>query len=129
MDDRMMPPAFRYFIERQLTDWAPWYFVGEDVGDAEANAFFAEVFRTETGADFDVRLFARRQDREDFAFFAVRDGKVEDKVVTIHLSFSNRFELKSPLRHADIGQTFLQWIRDVVLVDIEEYLDDDRTFP
>ncbi|NVE00600.1 hypothetical protein [Massilia sp. BJB1822] len=125
----ILPLAYRWFLAKGLTDWEPWYFVdtpeslakGVDLG---RNRFAAQAFAAETGADFEVYLFARRQDMETFAFFAVQDGVVLDRVVSIHLSFSGRVELLNPLRVGDLGMGFTDWVGDVCLRDAAELMDE-----
>jgi hypothetical protein len=90
----------------------------------DANPLFNAQFRLETGADFDVRLFARRKDRDDFAFFIARDGKVEDRVITIHLSFAKKVELPSPLRYSQKYSTFIEWVRDIALADAVDWMNE-----
>ncbi|UMR28693.1 hypothetical protein MJ904_16305 [Massilia sp. MB5] len=129
MGEAILPLAYRWFLAKGLTDWEPWYFVdtldslgkGVDLG---RNRFAAQAFAAETGADFEVYLFARRQDRETFAFFAVRDGVVLDRVVSIHLSFAGRLELPTPLRVGDLGMSFTDWVGDVCLRDAAELMDE-----
>lgn len=91
------PLAYRWLIAKGLTSWQPWCFIDTAATLKEEPRFpqsenFARAFKAGTGADFDAYLFARRQGREDFAFFVVRNGTIEDKVVRIHLSFSNRYK-------------------------------------
>jgi hypothetical protein len=125
-----LPLAYRWFLIRGLANWQPWYFLHAPETDSVDLALsrddvFERQFKTETEPDFDVFLFARRQDMDDFAFFVVRDGAIEDRVVSIHLSFAKRFELKQPLRHSEIGQTFTQWIREVALSDVEHWISEE----
>lgn len=129
MATKYLPLAYRWFLAKELTNWQPWHFVDTDASvqhppDYSANHFAAQAFKTETAADFDVYLFARRQDMDDYAFFVVRNGVIEDKVVSIHLSFANKLELAEPLRHADVVQSFTQWIRDAVIADVEDWISD-----
>ena len=125
-----LPRIYRRIIVSGYTLWAPWYL--EDDGasvaqpaDFARNKFFQYAFRTETGADFDVYLFARRRDREDFAFFSVApDGSIEDSTYTVHLSFSGKFEFyKGALRRPASGEevTLRKWLCGT-LEDIEEDL-------
>ena len=55
---------------------------------------------------------------DDYAFFVVKDRIIQDKVVSIHLSFAKQLELKAPLQSADISTTFAKWIRSVVLPNV-----------
>jgi len=121
------PLAYRWFIAKGLTRWEPWYFLDTVETVEEAPGFaekeiFAREFKLETGADFDVYLFARRQDMDDYAFFVFRDGKIEDKVVSVHMSFAKRRELGDPLRYTAIRYTFMQWLRKEVIPDVEDWM-------
>jgi len=133
-----LPAAYRWFLLRGLTDWTPWHL--EDGADAikapvnfEHNKFFQQQCRIETGADFDFYLFARRQDREDFAFFICGpDGAVQDSTLTIHLSFSGRLEFtKAALMRPEGDElvTFLQWIRTIATDDMQEWIEDFAANP
>jgi len=128
MTDNVLPQAYRWFIAKELTNWEPWYFVDRHELQETSQSYFSDVFKNETHADFDVRLFARRQDRDDFAFFVSRNGMIEDRVVTIHLAFCNRFELHEPLRYTNVTQTFLGWIRDTALADVAEWISEEDMF-
>ncbi|QBF26398.1 hypothetical protein EXN22_12085 [Pseudomonas tructae] len=124
------PLAYRWFIHKGLTDWEPWYFCDtqaslQQAPDLGKNAFATRAFAKETGADFQVYLFARRQDREDFAFFVVRDGVIEDKVITVHLSFADKLELRERLSHAQVTQSFSQWVTEVALADALEWMSEE----
>ncbi len=130
---KYFPLAYRWFLVKGLTDWEPWYFV-DTVETVKAeprfleNQNFARAFKVETGADFNVYLFARRQDMDDFAFFIVHNGKIEDKVVHIHLSFANRLELRNPLRYTDSHFTFIQWLRKEVISDVADWMTEEDLY-
>jgi len=128
------PLSYRWFIARNLTYLEPWYFtehgkpsLGEPPSIRDNN--FARQFRLETGAAFDVCLFARRQDRDDFAFFVVEGTDILDKVVTIHLSFSQRMELKTPLKIDEATLSFTDWVRDIALPDIADWMTEEDLLP
>jgi hypothetical protein len=127
------PLPYRWFLIKGLSNWQPWYFIdtAESVQQPprfSENQNFARAFKAQTGADFDVYLFARRQDMDDFAFFVVRDGKIEDRVVRIHLSFANRLERLSPLRYSDMKLTFIQWVHDEVILDVADWMSEEDLY-
>ena len=124
------PIAYRWFLLKGLCNWEPWSFVDSiasirSAPDLSQNEFATRAFKQETGADFDVYLFARRHDMDDYAFFVVEDGTVQDKVVSIHLSFARRLELKAPLQSVDVSMTFAKWIRSVALPDVIDWMSED----
>lgn len=130
MKNNFFPISYRWFISKNLTNWQPWYFLDTSDSikkspDFAANDFAVRAFKNETGADFDVYLFARRQDMDDFAFFVVKDGVVEDRVISIHLSFAGKMELKTPLLDSDVKETFLSWIRETAIRDVENWISEE----
>ena len=72
------------------------------------------------GIGLDGELKTRRQDTDDFAFFVVRDGTIEDKVISIHLTFAKVLEVRNPLRYPAIEYTFIQWLRKEVIPDVAD---------
>ena len=132
MEENVFPLPYRWVIARHLTDWTPWHFEDDMASislapNLEKNEFARRAFHRETGADFDVYLFARRQDMDEFAFFTVTDGRLDDDVITIHLSFSNHLELRAPLEKPHLGQTrgLMKWIREVAIRDAEEWMSEE----
>ncbi len=139
MSDRRFPRAYRWLILKTLTDWEPWHFLDDANSirtppDILRSEYFQREFQIETGADYEVYLFARRQDREDFAFFVLGpNGQIEDSVVSWHLTFSGRREtfVKEPFQRPapDEQLKLLDWIRNEAIPDVEDWIsmdDDDR---
>ena len=132
MSSAKLPLAYRWFLNKGLSNWEPWYFM-ENAGattvdvDVSQEAAMARQFMIESGAeDFGVHLFARRQDCDDFAFFVVKDRVIEDRTINWHLSFANKLELKSPLRYGDLtSRSFIEWVRDTALPDVEDWMSEE----
>lgn len=127
MSPSAFPLAYRWFLARSLIDWQPWYFIDSNESiqrppDFSRYASLAREFKLETQADFDVYLFARRQDCDDFAYFVVDEGVIQDQIVTMHLSFSGRLEMKAPLTRADVKHDFTSWIRHIVVPDVQDWM-------
>ena len=127
-----LPIAYRWFLAKGLTNWQPWHFAHTTetaltTPVVPVTESFARAFKTETGADFDVCMFAQRQDMDTFAFFIVRNGIIEDNVISIHLSFARKQELQSPMKYSELQppQRFTQWIRDIALVDVEDWISEE----
>jgi hypothetical protein len=131
MSSAKLPLAYRWFLNKGLSNWEPWYFM-ESAGattvdiDASQDAAMARQFMVESGAeDFGVHLFARRQDCDDFAFFVVKDRVIEDRTITFHLSFAKKLELKSPLLYANLqSRPFIEWLRDTALPDVADWMNE-----
>jgi len=127
-----LPIAYRWFLAKKITRWQPWYFVHTKETAltnpiVAENKSFAHAFKIETGADFDVCLFARRQDMDTVAFFILKNGAIEDNVITIHLSFAQKPELRAPLLYSAMqpAQSFTQWVRKVVISDVEDWISEE----
>jgi hypothetical protein len=128
MEYRDLPLAYRWFLARGLRDLRPWYFVDAPgrLSTADELRFATRQFELETAADFEVRLFARRQDMDDFAFFVVRDGIIEDRVISTHLTFARGFDRPSPFRYAALPDLrFMRWLGEEVLTDIDEWMSEE----
>lgn len=132
--NQTFPLPYRWFLNKGLVNWEPWYFMDsrESINSRPnfaQNSELSKQFKIETGAEFDVYLFARRQDQDDFAFFIIEDGKLLDRVVTIHLSFVNKLELKQPLKSQEINKSFIDWVRTVALQDVDEWIEEENLDP
>lgn len=120
-----------------MTKWGPWYFIDDSASvlgpaDLTKNAALQEQFRLEVNAAFQVYLFARRQDQDEFAFFHVTgDGRVEDSVIRAHLSFSKRRDHFTPAQSVVHVKTMdlFQWLREVTITDLEDWLRHDEEDP
>jgi hypothetical protein len=133
-----LPAAYRWFLLRGLTDWTPWHLQDDASAakaptDFERSKYFQDQCKIETGADFDYYLFARRQDREDFAFFICGpDGQLEDSTITIHLTFSGRLEFTKGAMTRPEGAkklSFIQWVRTIATDDMQDWIEDFEAHP
>src|SRR5262245_34768357 len=107
------PLSFRWARANGLNKLTPWHFLHHDDG-----CFADAQFKRERTDLREVRTFARRQDRYDFAGFLVVEGVVTEQVVSFHPSFGsgpNSFMIRS--EHAD----FWQFVRDVVIPDTKDW--------
>lgn len=77
------PNALRWFLAQGLTTFAPWYFIEEP----DEMEFAADAFRREDVSSGNVFVFARRQDRDDFAGLELVDGRITDTVIYFHPVF------------------------------------------
>lgn len=120
----LFPPAYQRFVLSGV-DLQPWTLEDDaatvaQVPDFAREELLARQCRLETGAKFHFYLFGRRRDRDDYAFFIVRNGKIEDKVLSLHLAFTDQLELLQPLRYNSVYLSFKQWVRTVAVEDMKD---------
>lgn len=84
-DGQLMPLAFRWFVSHGLLWFKPWYF-DYDVSPLRN---VQRAFRIESGGR-DVIPFAFRQDNDDMAGFEVVEGRVTDRVIAFHPSWTEK---------------------------------------
>lgn len=85
-DGQLMPLAFRWFVVHGSIWFKPWYF---DY-DVSPGRNVRRAFRIESGGKRDLIPFAFRQDNDDMAGFEVVEGKVTDRVIAFHPSWTER---------------------------------------
>lgn len=78
------PNALRWFLWQGLHSFTPWHFVNEP----QECEFAANAFHREDVHGREVFVFARRQDRDDFAGLVIQDGIFTDTVLYFHPVFS-----------------------------------------
>jgi hypothetical protein len=120
-----------------MSTWGPWYLVDDATSiKAPANLSRHESIqnqlRREANAAFNVYLFARRQDQDDFAFFYVRsDGVVDDSVIASHLTFPsgpNHDTPTIPVDHVH-RMNLEQWLKDIAIPEMMDWLAFDEEDP
>ena len=112
------PLALRWILANGVSELRPWRFFDSNEGESAERAFAQE-----SGSVTRVKVFASRQDCDDFAGFVVEDGKVTDRVVYFHPSFngSTHTHLVNS-RHPSL----FAFLRDVVLGDTEDWCAEDE---
>ena len=78
------PNALRWFLWQGLHSFTPWHFVNEP----QECEFAANAFHREDVHGREVFVFARRQDRDDFAGLVIQDGIFTDTDHYFHPDFS-----------------------------------------
>lgn len=128
-----LPRLYRRLIADGMTTWGPWYLIDDAESilapvDMQKNGSLQRQFRMEANAGFEVYLFARRQDQDDFAFFHVdKNGVVQDSVHLSHLAFSSGPDELTPKHVVEHKhQSDLKgWLRDVAIPDMMDWFQYD----
>lgn len=126
-----LPRLYRRLIANGMTTWGPWYFIDDEASilapaDLQKSDTLQRQFKMESNAGFEVYLFARRQDQDDFAFFHVdKNGVVRDSVHLTHLAFSsgpNDLTPKHVVEH-EHKANLMGWLRDVAVPDMMDWFE------
>ena len=112
------PLALRWILANGVTELRPWRFFDSNEGEPAERAFAQE-----SGTDVRVRVFASRQDCDDFAGFAVEGGRITDRVVYFHPSFNG--SIHTHLVNSE-HESLFAFLRDVVLGDTEDWCAEDE---
>jgi len=102
-----LPIQYRWLKANGFEGFAPWYLLEEPVRDG-----LRTEYRIETGEDF--YPFARRQDCDDVAGFAVVDGQIQPAVVSAHLTWIGKREKPGFPRRAVFEDMYEWLIREVI---------------
>ena len=118
------PNALRWFLCQELVHFTPWHFFTEP---DEFN-FAAQAFAREDVSCGKVLVFARRQDRDDFAGLEIQDGKFMNRVIYFHPVFGSS-QKESPRTWNIVCEVFddvFEFVSKRVITDMKEWaLDED----
>ncbi len=79
-----IPNSFLWFTKLNLVKFIPWQIQSDLSHFSSVNLQFKKECSKRN-----VVTFASRQDMDSFAGFEVVDGKITDKILVFHLTFSN----------------------------------------
>ena len=93
-DGRDLQFAYRWLIQEGFTHFGPWHFIDDQFASDSFRAEFAkEVADPNPSPVKDFQAFAHHAACDDFAGFVIRDGRVTEGVLDVHLTWSGRVEL------------------------------------
>ena len=111
-----LPFAYRWAVANGLRRFTPWFILDSP----EEIAGVGHEFQKETGIESCV--FARRYDMDDVAAFVIRDGIIQDAVVSAHLSWVGYRDAFVEIEHFD---DFWDWLAGRALPDMAEWTSDE----
>ena len=101
-----LPLAYRWLKAHGFDGLVPWHFI-----DPEQSHALRRAYQRETGNRFIP--FAKRQDNDDIAGFEVQDGRAQNSVVTVHLTWTGNREPPGWPRIVKSADIF-DWLAKVV---------------
>ena len=106
------PPIYFEVRASQFSLMKPWRFV-----ELAEDDWWVEMTREELGIEtgLDFLPFAVRDDVNDIAGFLIENGQVLEKVISVHLTYSNKREPN--FVRMDHSNTLMHWIRDIAIND------------
>jgi hypothetical protein len=114
-----IPNSYNWFAKLNLTKFIPWNFDHE----INLNSSINERFKIESRQNFQILTFGRRQDKDTFAGFVITNGKVTEKVIVFHPSFSKN------INDWDIIESeysdFFDFMQKRVLPEMKEWIPED----
>lgn len=119
------PNALLWFLCQNLNKFTPWHFI-QNPTEYE---FAANAFRREDVNKGEVFVFARRQDRDDFAGLEILNGKVTDKVIYFHPVFASSFPNSTAARTwnivCDVYEDVFEFLANRVVPDMKDWASDE----
>lgn len=84
-----LPLSYRWLRANGVSRLVPWHFCD----DPKHIAGLRAQYWLEMDGSSDVLPFAQRQDMDDIAGFIVVDGTIQDRVLTVHLSWARQRDM------------------------------------
>jgi hypothetical protein len=123
--DPHWPNALRWFLCQNLNRFTPWHFIQEPT-ECE---FAAMAFSREDLNKGEVFVFARRQDRDDFAGLELQAGKFTGKVLYFHPVFATSSPSSTEARTWNIVcgvyEDVFEFLANRVVPDMKEWASDE----
>ena len=111
--------SYKWFIKLKLLNFIPWHFNEELKLDSIGN----QRFKIENNSNREVITFGKRQDMDTYAGFEVINGKPCENVIVFHPSFQKNTSDWSIIENE--YSDFFQFIKNHVLTDMKEWIDDE----
>jgi len=113
-----LPIQYRWLKAHNFKGFRPWSFV-----DPLNSESLRKEYQLETGKD--MIPFAVRQDNDDIAGFETIDNKIQNKVLTVHLTWSSKLEREGYPSIIESVNVF-EWLQNVVIPETMEWIDEDE---
>jgi hypothetical protein len=119
--DPRWPNALRWLLCQNLNNFTPWHFIQEP----NECDFAAKAFLQEDVNNGEIFVFARRQDRDDFAGLEIQAGKFTDKVLYFHPVFSTSSSSSIEVRKWNIVrgvyEDVFEFLANCIVSDMKDY--------
>lgn len=112
-----LPLEYRWLTANGFKGFIPWLLI-EELGEAHARA----EYQVESGKDF--YPFAYRQDCDDIAGFKVEKGEILSEVISVHLTWSHRYEgdYLSPVEFKNM----FDWLKIEVIPETSDWMSEEE---
>ncbi|GAB5536450.1 MAG: hypothetical protein Rubg2KO_26990 [Rubricoccaceae bacterium] len=114
-DRQPLPFGYRWAVANGLTSFTPWHIL--DSPDHVER--ISNEFSIETGVK--CWAFSTRQDMDDAASFVIADGRVQDTVVSAHLSWKGA---RDSFARIEQYANFWEWLTHRALPDMAGWPDE-----
>ena len=113
-----LPIEYRWLKAHNFEGLRPWYFI-----DPFNSGGLRKEYQLETGKD--IIPFARRQDNDDIAGFEIIDNEIQNKVITVHLTWSSKMEREGYPNLKDSIDIF-KWLENIVIPETKDWINEEE---
>ncbi|WP_211093462.1 hypothetical protein, partial [Flammeovirga agarivorans] len=113
-----LPIEYRWLKAHSFEGLRPWYFV-----DPSKSEGLRKEYQLETGKD--IIPIARRQDNDEFAGFEIIDNEIQNKVLTVHLTWSSKLE-RANYPSITESKSIFKWLEQVVIPETIDWINEDE---
>ena len=114
-----IPNSYKWFLQEKLIKFIPRHFYET----LELKSDINERFKIEDNSNREVLTFGHRQDMDTYAGFEIVNSKICEIVIVFHPSFQKNTADWSIIENEHID--FIQFMKNQVLQDVKEWLEDD----
>ena len=121
-EGQALPAGYRWLIASRLLEWGGgWWSLLDDQQASESfrSEFKAEVADPNPSLVKDLQPFARVPSSDDVAGFVIAYGRVTNRVLAVHLTYSKRPEVPGWPEMTEYASIW-EWIVDEVIYPLDE---------
>ena len=109
-----LPLEYRWLKAHKFEGLTPWYFIGSEEVEGLRREYQIET-------EQDLFPFARRQDNDDIAGFEIKNGTISSKIITVHLTWTTKRELKV-YQNSKISTDIFEWLTKIVIPASKDWM-------
>ncbi len=120
-----LPLAYRWLLANKLHSFYPWYLLRNNMEAEALRKQYVRQASSRRGVPRDMLPFARRDDNNAIAGFAISNRRITDKVVVTELYWSTRTDEETSELKLTTYTSLWEWLSDEAISTSREWASEE----